>query len=139
MQSVRERMLKHFPPARHSGGQDEDLANSLYALLWSVEDAGVSVDGWTYFRVVRESEESIKAIGLMTLLPAESIPIEIEINRQVTGLAWSVKLALLEEAWIELSASKRWNAVFLYASDGKAEPQWTWGQQHNGAVVNTDA
>ena len=68
MASVRQQLLQHFPIQPGGNEPDTDVAASLYAMLWSMED--FTVDGWALFRVVRESDDSLDGVGLMTLLPA---------------------------------------------------------------------
>src|SRR5262249_9789573 len=115
MGSVREQVLRRFPPGARWREPDDELEDALYDLLWSIDEKGVSVDGWAYFRVIRESEESIDAVGLMTLLPSESVPIEINVKAQDDGFAWSVLIGRLDPAWLALSNRGRWIRVYLYA------------------------
>ena len=139
MGSVRKQVLQHFPREARVREPDDEVASALYALLWSIDDTDVSVDGWSYFRVIRESEESLDAVGLMTLLPSGSVPIAINVKAQQGGFAWSVQVAHLDQAWLALSDSKRWNSVYLYATGELETPRWTWGRQHHGSVHRADA
>lgn len=132
MKTAREKLLREFPLKALTKGPDEELANSLYALLWSVDGLEVVVDGWSYFRVVRESPESLSAVGLMTLLPSGSIPIEIEVEATDSSLAWKVQVAQVDSEWLALSESKRWNRVYLYATGERATLQWSWGESLEG-------
>jgi len=97
------------------------------------------VDGWTLLRVVQESDESLDAVGLMTLLPSGSVPMALNITADEGGLTWSVQAALQDRAWLALSDSKRWNNVYLYATGERETPPWTWGQQYRGRVLSKDA
>lgn len=109
MRSVREQVLQHFPlEGARVREPDDGLKNALYALPWTIQDEDLTVDGWVYFRVIRESKESLDAVGLMTLLPAESVPIEINIKGHEGGFAWSVQIGRLDPPWLALSDSKRW-------------------------------
>jgi hypothetical protein len=139
MKSAREQLLHHFPLGAPVREPEDELANSLYSLLWSVDEKDMFVDGWSYFRVVRESEDSIDAVGLMTLLPSGSVPIEIHVRRQEAGLFWLVQIARLDPDWLALSDSKRWNSVYLYATGEREIPRWTWGRQHHGSLHRADA
>src|SRR5688572_12629188 len=121
MASVRQQVLRQFPPQVRAAEPDEQLAAALYFMLWSIDD--LDVDGWTLFRVVRESEESLDAIGLMTLLPSGSIPIAISVKAQEGGLAWSAQVARQDPDWLALSDSKRWNRVYLYATGERESPE----------------
>ena len=134
MASVRELILKHF--ARES---DDDLADALYVLLYSADLQYLGVDGWDYFRVVSETVDSIRAVGLMCLLPSGSVPIEVNIRRDEAGVTWSVQVARLDPAWLALSDSKRWKSLYLYATGERETPQWTWDRQYQGSVQRTGA
>jgi hypothetical protein len=134
MKSAREKLLREFPLKALATGPDEELANSLYALLRSIDGLQVTVDGWSYVRVVRESPESLGAVGLMTLLPSGSIPIEIEVKANNSGVAWMVQVAQTDSEWLALSESKRWNRVYLYATGERATPQWSWGESLEGSA-----
>ena len=96
MRSVREQVLQHFPIEARVRGPDDELKNALYALLWSIDDKDLIVDGWAYFRVIRESKESLDAVGLMTLLPSESVsesvPIEINVRGDEAALLGRYRL-----------------------------------------------
>jgi hypothetical protein len=141
MRSVREQVLQHFPIEAGVRGPDDELKNALYALLWSIDDKDLIVDGWAYFRVIRESKESLDAVGLMTLLPgesvSESVPIEINVKGDEGGFAWSVQIGRLDPPWLALSDSKRWRWVYLYANGDREVPPWTWGRQQHGSVHDT--
>jgi hypothetical protein len=134
MKSAREKLLREFPLKALATGPDEELANSLYALLRSIDGLQVTVDGWSYVRVVRESPESLGAVGLMTLLPSGSIQIEIVVKANNSGVAWMVQVAQTDSEWLALSESKRWNRVYLYATGERATPQWSWGKSLEGSA-----
>lgn len=132
MQSVRQQLLRQFPIPVRVDEPDGDVANAVYMMLWSMDD--LIVDGWALFRVVRESDDSLDAVGLMTLLPTGSVPIAVNIKADETGLAWSARAGIQDEHWLALSGSKRWNAVYLYATGEREEPRWQWGQEQMGRV-----
>ena len=135
--SVRQQVLRQFSPQTREPERDENLATALYFMLWSIDD--LTVDGWALFRVVQESEESLDAVGLMTLLPSGSVPMALNVRADAGGLTWSVQAALQDRSWLALSDSKRWNNVYLYATGDRQAPPWRWGRQYEGRVVRTDA
>ena len=139
MASVREQLLHHFPLARTATRPDEELANALYCMLYHIDDQNVCVDGWTQFRVIRESEGSLEAVGLMSLLPSGSVPIEVSVNAVERGLAWSAQVARRDPAWLSLSDSKQWKCVYLYSTGEVESPQWTWERRYEGCVPRADA
>jgi hypothetical protein len=136
MASARQRLLLQFPRRGRGVDPDGDVAEAVYSMLWSIE--GLGVDGWSLFRITQESNESLEAIGLMTLLPHGSIPIAIVVKVDEHGLAWSAKVGQQDQHWLSLSDSKRWNSVYLYASGDQKEPQWAWGRQYSGRTCDTD-
>ena len=139
MISVREQVQRHFALEARAREPDDELADGLYGLLYSIDLEDVSVDGWDYFRVVRESKESLDAVGLMALLPSGSVPIQISVKGHESGFTWSMQIARVDPVWRALSDSKRWNSVYLYAAGEHEMPQWTWGQQYHGSVDRADA
>jgi hypothetical protein len=130
MESVRQQLLRLFPIQVRVDEPDGDVAAAIYAMLWAMED--LFVDGWSLFRVVRESDDSLEALGLMTLLPDGSVPISVTVKADEIGLAWSARPGLQDQQWLALSNSKRWNAVYLYATGGRDEPRWAWGREYRG-------
>lgn len=132
IRTVRQRLLRHFPHQARANEPDDDVATAVYFMLWSME--GVSVDGWRFFRVVRESDDCLEALGLMTLLPTGSVPICVTIKADENGLAWSARAGVQDRDWLALSDSKRWNSVYLYATGEREEPQWEWDRECQGQV-----
>ena len=139
MASVREQLLHRFPPPRALMQPEDELAHALYFMLWHIDDQNVCVDGWTLFRIIRESENSLDAVGLMSLLPTGSVPIEVSVSATEHGLVWSAQVARRDPAWLSLSDSKQWNRVCLYASGELEVPQWTWERRYEGSVPRADA
>jgi hypothetical protein len=132
MATVRQQLLRQFPLQAHVNEPDGDVANAVYSMLWSLED--LVVDGWVLFRVVHESDDSLDALGLMTLLPSGSIAMSVNIRVDERGIAWSAQVGLADQQWLALSDSKRWNSVYLYATGGRKEPQWNWAREYRGVV-----
>lgn len=132
MASVRQQLLRQFQVELDVNEPDADVAAAFYMMLWSIQD--LTVDGWTLFRVVRESDDALEGLGLMTLLPAGSIPMSVTVGAHEHGLAWSVRAGLQDRQWLALSGSKRWNSVYLFATGGREEPQWSWGREYQGVI-----
>ncbi len=135
MKSIRQHVVDRFAPFVRGGTPDE-VADALYALLQSIE-TDVTEDGWALFRVVHESAEALDAVGLMTLLPSEAVPIAISLRPRVGGFEWSVRIGNLDARWRALSADKQWNSVYLYATTEVRSPPWTWGPRHSGSMEGT--
>jgi hypothetical protein len=134
MQTVREQLVHRFPLPKGRAEPDEDVAHALYFMLWSLEDRSVAVDGWELFRIIRESGDSLDAVGLMSLLPTGSVPIEISVNATQRGLVWTAQVARRDSAWLSLSDSKQWKRVYLYATGEVERPEWTWEERYEGCV-----
>lgn len=132
-ESVRQQLLRRFQFQLSVNEPDADVATALYAILWALED--VTVDGWALFRVVRESHDSLEGVGLMTLLPTGSVPMSVEIRAHEHELVWSARAGLQDQQWLALSNSKRWNAVYLFATGGREEAQWTWDREYQGVLA----
>jgi hypothetical protein len=136
MASVRQQLLQRFPIQARVSEPDRDVADAVYAMLWAMED--LVVDGWALFRVTQESNDSLEALGLMTLLPSGSIPMSISIRADERGLAWSAQVGDQDQEWLALSDSKRWNSVYLHATGGRETPQWNWAREFRGLVRCAD-
>ena len=134
MNSVRQQVLRRFPPPTSAFDADDQLGEALYRMMWKADDLDLDVDGWRFFHVVRESNDSIDAVGLMTLLSNGSIPIAIKVSAAEEGLAWVVQVARQDRDWLALSDSKQWNCVYLYATGARDEPQWTWERTYQGVA-----
>ena len=130
MESVRQQLLRLFPIPVCVAEPDGDVAAAIYAMLWAMED--LVVDGWALFRVVHESDDSLEALGMMTLLPDGSVPISVSVKADELGLVWSARAGIQDQRWLALSNSKRWNDVYLYATGGRDEPRWAWGRECRG-------
>jgi hypothetical protein len=135
MRSIRQEVLERFPLRTGGRGADEEFADALYAMLRSIDDLCVTVDGWTFFRVVQESADSVDVVGLMVLLPGGSVPIAISLRSAERGLDWSLQIGRQDGVWLSLSDSKRWNSVYLYASGDRHSPPWIWDRTYQGSVL----
>jgi hypothetical protein len=139
MASVREQLLHRFPSPGAPVQPEEEVAHALYFILWHIDDQNVCVDGWMQFRIIRESEDSLDAVGLMSLLPTGSVPIEVSVSAAERGLAWSAQVARRDPSWLSLSESKQWKQVYLYATGELEKPQWVWERRYEGLVPRADA
>ena len=133
MTPIRQRVLACYPEAARGRAADEGLEVALYYLLSSV-DAGVNFDGWTLFRVVRESAQAIEAVGLMSLLPGGAVPIAINVRESSGGFEWRMRMGDLDASWHALSSSKQWDRVYLYATGDAQSPPWAWGEERHGTI-----
>ncbi|HJK96000.1 MAG TPA: hypothetical protein RMF84_02205 [Polyangiaceae bacterium LLY-WYZ-14_1] len=136
-ESIRSLLLSRFPgavPSRRAddSASDEAIGYALYLFLrTSVADLDVTVDGWSVFRVAEERPTSIRGVGIMTLLPAGELPVEVSLSMESDGTHYHVQTAEADEGWAALSESKRWKAVYWYATEGRPPP-WTWCEPLSG-------
>ena len=134
MESVRERLARRFDSFARKREPEEMIGDAIYALLRSASELEIVVDGWTLFKVMRESENALEAVGLMTLLPSGSIPILVNVGLGAESLTWSIQVGEQRPDWCALSESKRWNHVYLYATASTQEPPLVWGRRYQGEV-----
>src|SRR5262245_14677250 len=92
MESIREQLIRKFESWTRKRDAEETLGDAVYALLRCARELDLCVDGWTVFRVMRESTDSIEAVGLMMLLPDGSIPMAVSLRTTSNGITWSVQV-----------------------------------------------
>ncbi len=134
MSTVRNLLLERFPFARDAHEPDSELAEALYALL-RTNDVGVTVDGWDFIRIVRESQREVESVGLMSLLPGGSVPIAVQVETTPMGLAWTARVGRDDSEWQAQSDSKRWKSVYLFANGDRSDPKWAWNEAYQGTLV----
>jgi hypothetical protein len=132
MDSVRQQLLKRYPASRRAIDADDRLGHALYVMLGSMNDPDMTLDGWALFKVIHETDESLESIGLMTLLPSGSAPIELRLDSTEKGLRWKAKVSLRDAVWLSLPDGKRWNSVYLFAHGDRAQPPWVWDRSYEG-------
>jgi hypothetical protein len=103
----------------------------LYVYLNDISEIDIALDDWKMLRVVRETAESLHAVGIMYVLPSSEVPIEVELSKQSGSIAHVVRVGILDERWNSLSDSKRWKACYLYAT-GEQEAGWNWSEPMSG-------
>ncbi|HEX2882320.1 MAG TPA: hypothetical protein VHO25_22525 [Polyangiaceae bacterium] len=69
----------------------------------------------------------------MTILPVDELPLEVEIWRESNEVQHLVRIGLVDERWDSLSESKRWKAVYFYATEGR-DIDWTWSEPISGQM-----
>jgi hypothetical protein len=111
---------------------DAAVAAAVYVLLRGHPDLHLAVDGWTTFHVIRETTASLKAVGIMTILPTGELPLEVELSREPNGARYLLRVGLVDERWHSLSESKRWKSVYLYATQDR-DIDWTWSDQYRAS------
>lgn len=136
MESIRKQIIKRFPPPSRAIEPDDQLGHALYFMLRRLLDVAFIVDGWTLFKVIRESGDSLGTVGIMaTLSPGYAVPMALSIKAADGGLVWSAQAAVDDHTWRSLSESKQWNEVYLYASGNRDETPWTWDCSYQGVCA----
>jgi GNAT superfamily N-acetyltransferase len=137
--SVREQVLQRFGVNNPAREPDQQIGDALYDLLYTVDLNGLCVDGWMYVHVRSESPDLLLAVGLMTLLPTGSLPMEVKIQRLDDALSWDVQVGRPDTAWLASSDSKQWKSVYLYATGERDSPQWEWDRRFHGVIRRADS
>jgi hypothetical protein len=118
-------------PAEPTGEAAFTYASYLY--LRGIPNIDVAVDGWRMLRLVSETAASLRAVGIMYVLPTGEIPIEVELSRELRSTRYWLRVGMDDSRWGSLSDSKRWKAVYLYAN-GECDEAWNWSQQVSGCL-----
>jgi hypothetical protein len=134
--TIRTRLLDRVGPedGRGSSSEDDELAEAVYDLMRGDPELPLSVDGWVMFRVVEETEATLRAVGVMAVLPADDCPMEVELKWEADAISYSLRLGVVGAGWWAKSEAKRWKAVHLY-STGERGPEWTWTDPWHGRVA----
>lgn len=92
-----------------------------------------AVDGFTYLNVVEETPTALRAVGISYVLPSSKVPIDAEFRLASGAIEYRILVGFDGETWDALTESKRWKAVYLFATEG-AEPEWNWDQPVEGSL-----
>jgi hypothetical protein len=116
-------------PAEPAG--EEAFTYALYLCLRSLHIADVAMDGWRMLRIAGETATSLRAVGIMHVLPTGELPIEVELSGELHSIRYWVRIGMDDDRWGSLTDSKRWKAVYLYAN-GARDEAWHWSQPISG-------
>jgi hypothetical protein len=134
-ETIRELLLRRCSELVHSdladNASERAVANAVYVLLRGDRNLHLTVDGWTSFHVIHETPVSLKVVGIMTILPSDDLPLELELSRESNGARYLLRIGLADERWQSLSESKRWKSVYLYATQDR-DVDWTWSEPLSG-------
>jgi hypothetical protein len=138
--TVRSVVLTRFPdlvrrsfPTCPAG--EEAFAYALELYLRAIPNLDTAVDGWRMLRLVRENATSLQAVGIMHVLPTGELPLEVELSREPALTRYRLRMGIGDARWDALSHSKRWKAVYLYAS-GERDEEWTWSEPVSGCLAD---
>lgn len=107
----------------------------MYCYLDSIPNLDLTFDGWDQLQVVRETATSLRAVGAMYILPAGILPMEVELSRDRNSTHYWFRLGIGDKRWYSLTRSKRWKAVYLYAS-GDRDAEWRWSDPISGDLAD---
>lgn len=97
----------------------------LQLYLRAIPNLDAAVDGFTYLSVLKETSTELHAVGISYVLPSSCLPIEA-VFKYVDGIIeYRILVGTDDNLWDGFSDSKRWKAVYLYATEG-AEAAWNW-------------
>lgn len=86
-----------------------------------------------FLRIVDETLESLRVVGISYVLPEGQLPIEARLRSVDGSIEYQILVGLEDAAWASLTESKRWKSVYANAADG-AEPGWNWDRLVNGTL-----
>jgi hypothetical protein len=112
---------------------EEAFAYALELFLQVIPHLDASLDGWKMFRLASETATSLRAVGIMYALPRGVLPVEITLWTGSRGIRYRVQIGVGDSQWESLSDSKRWEAVYLYAS-GERDENWAWSKSITGCL-----
>jgi hypothetical protein len=98
-----------------------------------IPNLDVALDGWKMFRLMTETITSLRAVGIMHVLPGGELPVEVMLSTSLEGTRYRVQIGGDDSEWKSLSESKRWKAVYLYAT-GECDEQWVWSKPISGCL-----
>jgi hypothetical protein len=108
---------------------------ALELYLSSIPNLGVALDGWSQLRLVRETATSLRAVGIMYVLPTAELPVEVDLSRDRDSTHYFIRIGINDDRWSSLTESKRWKAVYLYAS-GDRDEEWNWFVPISGSLAD---
>lgn len=83
--------------------------------------------------MVEETATALRAVGLSYVLPSSILPIDAQFRFSDGSVEYRVLVGSDDEMWGALSESKRWKAVYLYATEG-VEAEWNWEDPVEGLL-----
>lgn len=128
-----ERLVGATFPGGPSG--DEAFKHALYIYLRALPDLDIAVDGWRTLQISRETHDFLRAVGIMSILPPDELPLEVVLRRRETETAYWLRFGAPDRLWHSMTRSRRWKAVYLYAHDSHVA-KWNWADPIAGALPN---
>lgn len=124
-------MVEEKFPEDSRGPDAFKYALELY--LRAIPNLDAAVDGFTYLNVVEETSTELHAVGISYILPSSYLPIEAVFKFEDGIVRYRILVGIDDELWRGFSDSRRWKAVYFYATEG-TQPEWTWDQPVEGRI-----
>ncbi len=119
-----------FPGDPHG---DEAFRYALYLYVRGLPEVDIAVDGWRTLQISRETRGFMRAVGIMSILPPDELPLEVVLRLRGAETAYWLRFGVPDRLWRSMTRSRRWKAVYLYAHDRHAA-SWNWADPVAGAV-----
>jgi len=95
----------------------------------------VDLDGWRQLQIVRETAASLQVVGITYVLPGGELPLEAVLSRDSDSIRYWLRVGVDDSRWSSLTDSKRWKAVYLYAT-GERDEEWNWSEPISGVLAD---
>ncbi len=115
------------------GGPDA-FRYALELYLRAIPNLGAAVDGFTYLSVIKETRRELQSVGISYVLPSSYLPVESFFKYVDGKVEYRILVGTNDKLWRGFSDSKRWRAVYLYATEGR-QAAWSWGPVVEGTLV----
>lgn len=107
-----------------------------YALeLFLCANLNAALDGWKMFQLVTDTATSLRAVGIVYVLPHGELPAEVTLSASAKGVQYRLQIGTGDPQWKSLSDAKRWKVVYLYAN-GERDEVWTWATPISGYLTD---
>lgn len=83
--------------------------------------------------MVAETPYALRLVGLSYVLPSSILPIDARFRFSNGSIEYALLVGSDDDTWRALSESKRWKAVYKYATEG-VEADWNWDQPITGLL-----
>ncbi|MEL7188306.1 MAG: hypothetical protein AAGK17_02035 [Pseudomonadota bacterium] len=111
---------------------DKALAYAIEGYCRAISDLA-SMDGFSSFYVIEETERTLRAVGLSYFLPSGHLPIELRFKATESEVTFVARVGRNDEKWSDMTEKKQWSSVYLFATEHHA-PNWNWAQPIAGSL-----
>ncbi|MBB5213329.1 hypothetical protein HNQ53_003585 [Microbulbifer hydrolyticus] len=115
---------------RNELGLRPDLESDMIEFLYLI---CTRWDGHQAFHTLRKDERSISCVGLVEDFECNVYPFWLKVNLERAELNYDVYVGRRDSTWIELSNSRKWNAIYVLSTD-EAASEWDWQDHFTGTL-----